>query len=168
MSQRTRILIAIAILLGIMILVLGVNQMQRNRSGPVISEVVGTLAPGSVPIYYDGRLVAGFAPADLELLEKASFVDASEGKSQDGWLLRDVLLLYLPADTLAPEMRISVSSTSRGKSAELSWAEAAQESNMVMFDLSNRGTLKLVSKLEKLDAREEWVQDADKIEVFKP
>jgi len=40
--------------------------------------------------------------------------------------------------------------------------------NMVMFDLSNRGTLKLVSLLEKLDMRDEWVQDIDRIEVRNP
>jgi len=37
-----------------------------------------------------------------------------------------------------------------------------------MFDLSNRGTLKLVSVLEKLDEREEWIQDAEKIEIIRP
>ncbi len=42
------------------------------------------------------------------------------------------------------------------------------EQNMVMFDLSNRGTLKLVSLLEKLDTRDEWVQDVDRIEVANP
>ena len=37
-----------------------------------------------------------------------------------------------------------------------------------MFDLSNRGNLKLVSVLDKLDARDEWVQDVDRIEVTNP
>ncbi len=37
-----------------------------------------------------------------------------------------------------------------------------------MFDLSNRGTLKLVSVLPKLDTRDEWVQDVDSIEVANP
>jgi hypothetical protein len=36
-----------------------------------------------------------------------------------------------------------------------------------MFDLSSRGTLKLVSVLERLDVRDEWVQDVDKIEVIR-
>jgi hypothetical protein len=36
---------------------------------------------------------------------------------------------------------------------------------MVMFDLSGRGTLKLISKVERLDVRDEWIQDVDKIEV---
>jgi len=36
---------------------------------------------------------------------------------------------------------------------------------MVMFDLSNRGTLKLVSTMPKLDDRDEWIQDADRIEI---
>jgi hypothetical protein len=34
-----------------------------------------------------------------------------------------------------------------------------------MFDLSGRGTLKLVSLLPRLDVRDEWVQDVDKIEI---
>jgi len=38
----------------------------------------------------------------------------------------------------------------------------------VMFDLSGRGTLKLVSKMASLDDREEWVQDVDRIEVNTP
>jgi hypothetical protein len=36
---------------------------------------------------------------------------------------------------------------------------------MVLFDLSSRGTLKLVSLLEQLNTRAEWVQDVDRIEV---
>jgi hypothetical protein len=36
----------------------------------------------------------------------------------------------------------------------------------VLFDLSGRGTLKLVSKLEGLDTRDTWVQDVDRIEVL--
>jgi hypothetical protein len=95
-------------------------------------------------------------------------VEAAEGKTEEGWLLADVLSLYLPAGELLPEARIVVSSASRNKAAELTWAEVSQPQNMVMFDLSNRGTLKLVSLLEQLDSREEWVQDADKIEVFPP
>jgi hypothetical protein len=37
-----------------------------------------------------------------------------------------------------------------------------------MFDLSSRGTLKLASTLERLDTRDEWIQDVDKIEVSEP
>jgi hypothetical protein len=35
-----------------------------------------------------------------------------------------------------------------------------------MFDLAGRGTLKLVSVLERLDTRDEWVQDVDRIEIM--
>jgi hypothetical protein len=79
-------------------------------------------------------------------------------------LLRDVLLLHVAREDLA-DTRISVSSSSRDKSAQLTWAEVDEAANMVMFDLSGRGTLKLVSLLEKLDVRDEWVQDVDKIEI---
>jgi hypothetical protein len=63
---------------------------------------------------------------------------------------------------------IRVSSSSEDKSAQLTWAEVAEPANLVMFDLSNRGTLKLVSVLERLDTRDEWVQDVDRIEIVKP
>jgi len=132
---------------------------------------VGTatsLPAGSIPIYRDGELVGGFSPTDLGKLEKVSFTDAAEGKLQDGWLLRDVLLLYLPAAQLQPNTPIIVSSSSRGKSTQLNWSEIQEQANMVMFDLSNRGTLKLVSLLPKLDMRDEWVQDVDRIEIGLP
>jgi hypothetical protein len=80
--------------------------------------------------------------------------------------LRDVLLLHVKASKLKPETRVVVTSTSRNKSAELAWAEVDDPANWVMFDLSGRGTLKLVSVLERLDVRDEWVQDVDKIEIF--
>jgi hypothetical protein len=47
----------------------------------------------------------------------------------------------------------------------LTWAEVDKPANMVMFDLSSRGTLKLVSLLDRLDVRDEWVQDVDRIEI---
>ncbi len=165
LSSQGRIWIALGIVALIAVLVVG-GEMLRGRliSGPA-SGPEPTLAPGGVPIYLDGRLIASFTPADLEQLDKASFVEPAEGKQQEGWLLRDILLLHLKAEQLKPETQVVDSSRSRGKTAQLTWAEVAKPANMVMFDLSNRGTLKLVSVLPQLDAREEWVQDADRIEV---
>ena len=168
LSQRGRIWIALGIIALIAAAVLG-GEMLRGRlitgasAGPE-----PTLVPGGIPIYLDGRLVASFTPADLGQLEKVSFTEPVEGKLQDGWLLRDILLLHLKAEQLKPETQVVVSSSSRKKSAELTWAEVAEPANRVMFDLSNRGTLKLVSVLPKLDAREEWVQDTDRIEITTP
>lgn len=81
-------------------------------------------------------------------------------------MLRDVLLLHMKESKLKPETWIIVTSSSRNKSEELTWAEVDDPANWVMFDLSGRGTLKLVSVLERLDIRDEWIQDVDKIEVF--
>jgi hypothetical protein len=102
----------------------------------------------------------------LQNLESVSFIDAVEQKPQDGWLLRDVILLFIDSGKLKPSYKVVVSSSSRDKSIELTWAEVQEKTNMVMFDLSNRDTLKLVSLLEKLDTRDEWIQDVDKIEIF--
>ena len=161
MAQKTRILIAIAVLIVVVIAVLGIDALRRSSSEP-------TLAPGSIPIYVDGKLVGGFTPDDLGQLERVSFVDAEEGKTQEGWRLYDVLLLHLKENTLKPDSLLIVSSSSRDKSVELTWAEVEEPANWVMFDLSGRGTLKLVSVLERLDTRDEWVQDVDSIEVISP
>jgi hypothetical protein len=163
MTQNKRVFIAVIILVLLIGAVLGVDALRRRNASPVSDGSV-TLAPGSIPIYVDGQLVGGFSPDDLEQLEKVSFVDDEDGKTQEGWLLRDVLLLHVAREDLA-DTRINVSSSSRDKSAQLTWAEVDEAANMVMFDLSGRGTLKLVSLLEKLDVRDEWVQDVDKIEI---
>lgn len=143
----------------LVVVVLGVEALRRANSEP-------ELAPGSIPITVDGKLVGGFVPDDLGVLEQVSFADAEEGKTQEGWMLRDVLLLHVDEDDLEPQTRIIVTSSSREKSVQLTWAEVDDPANWVMFDLSGRGTLKLVSVLERLDIRDEWVQDVDQIEVI--
>ncbi len=165
MTQGTRILLAIAVLTAIVLGVLAADALRRRGATTLAAEGEPALLPGSIPIYVDGRLVGGFQPTDLENLQEVSFVDAEDGVAQQGWLLRDVLQLYIDVRQLKPDNRIEVSSSSRDKAAQLTWSEVEDPQNRVMFDLSNRGTLKLVSVLEKLDTREEWVQDTDRIEV---
>jgi hypothetical protein len=171
MSQKTRFAIALIVLLGIIGVVMGVDALQRRQASErniqQAAESSATPMPvGSIPIYLDGQLVGGFTPQDLQNLESVSFIDAVEQKPQDGWLLRDVILLFIDSGKLKPSYKVVVSSSSRDKSIELTWAEVQEKTNMVMFDLSNRDTLKLVSLLEKLDTRDEWIQDVDKIEIF--
>lgn len=165
MSQTTRILIAVAVLILITGTVLGIDALRRRSSAAPTTRGQEALAPGSIPIYVDGVLVGGFTPDGLDRLEQVSFVDTEEGKTQEGWRLRDVLLQHVESGQLAPDTRITVSSSSRGKEAQLTWAEVEEPANQVMFDVSGRGTLKLVSVLEQLDVRDEWVQDVDKIEI---
>jgi len=165
MDQKKRILIAVAILLAVLGAIFGVDYLQRQNAA---SQAPADMPPGSVPIFIDGKFVASFVPEDLNQLKSASFVDAEEGKTQDGWLLRDVLLLYLGEDNLQDKTQITVSSSSREKSKTLTWSEVENQENMVMFDLSGRGTLKLVSKLPGFDIRDSWVQDVDKIETTTP
>jgi hypothetical protein len=159
MSQNTRILIAVAVLLVIVGAILGMDALRRR------SQDQDMLAPGSVPVYVNGEMVGGFSPDDLDQLKQASFVDAEEGKTQEGWPLRDVLLQDVTSDRLEPDTLIIVSSSSRGKEAQLTWSEVEEPTNYVILDLASRGTVKLVSTLERLDVRDEWVQDVDKIEV---
>ncbi len=168
--SRARIWVALLLLVVIVALVFGVESWRRAQVAALpVAEGEPTLVPGGVPIYLEGRLRGSFQPSDLERLNEVRFVDAAEGKEQTGWLLRDILLLYISPAELQADTQITVSSSSRNKAAVLNWAEVDDAENMVMFDLSNRSTLKLVSaRLEQLDTREEWVQDADRIEVHQP
>lgn len=164
MTQRTRILIAAGVLILLAAVVLGIDALQRAWGGQA-AEGEPTVAPGAIPIRLYGKLIGSLTPADLERLEEVSFVDPEEGKPQDGWLLRDVIRLYIDPEILGAGTLVTASSSSRDKSAQVTWAEVDRVENYVMFDLSNRGTLKLVSTLPSLDTRDEWVQDVDSIEV---
>jgi hypothetical protein len=163
MTQRTRILIALAVILVLIGAVLGIDLLLGRATS------VADLPAGAIPIYLEGRLIAGFVPDDLARLEEFSFIDAEEGKEQRGWLLRDVLLLYIDEDILGPDTLVAAASSSRGKTAQVTWAEVADADNMVMFDVSGRGTLKLISRgVSSLDSRDEWVQDVDRIDITQP
>jgi hypothetical protein len=163
MQFKYRILIAISILVVIVGVVIGVETQTRNR---LEASSDGDEPAGSIPILVGDEPIAYFVPGDLETLRLVSFVDDEENKTQEGWLLRDVLLIYLEESLLMPYTEIRVSSSSRGKSTVLKWDEIDRIDNMVMFDLSGRGTLKLVSKMEGMDLRDDWVQDVDQIEVM--
>lgn len=162
MNQRTRILIAFGIILALTAAVIGIERIRGQR---IAAEIDASLEPGDIPVFWNGSLRAAFSPVDIESLPPASFVDAEEGKTQEGWMFRDVLLTYFKEGQFSEDTKITVISTSREKSVELTWGEVANPDNMVMFDLSGRGTLKLVSLLEKLDVRDEFVQDVDRIEI---
>ena len=159
----------IAVLLVLAAAVVGIETLRRSAGGSTqASEGLPTAMPGGIPIYLDGQFMGAFSPPDLEEMEMVSFVEAEQGMTEEGWLLRDVLLLHVKERALQPDTIVIVSSSSRDKSAQLTWAEVDDPANWVMFDLAGRGTLKLVSVLEKLDTRDEWVQDVDLIELTSP
>jgi hypothetical protein len=83
-------------------------------------------------------------------------------------MLSDVMKLYIKERKLMADSRVVVSSSSREKSKTLTWAEVDDMENKVMFDISGRGTLKLVSRIPSFDIRDTWIQDVDKIEVISP
>ena len=165
MNQKNRIVIAVVVLLVIVGGVVGVDYLQRQKAA---SEAPADMPPGSIPIFVDGTFVGSFVPEDLNQFEGASFVDAEEGKTQEGWMLRDVLMLYVRENKLKDDTQVTVSSSSREKAQTLTWAEVADPQNMVLFDLSGRGTLKLVSTIPGFDIRDAWIQDVDKIELTTP
>ena len=89
MNQSKRIILAVAILVVMIGLMLGVDFMQRRQAE---KQLQANVPAGSIPIVLNGELADSFVPDDLDQLEMASFIDGEEGKTQEGWLLRDVLL----------------------------------------------------------------------------
>jgi hypothetical protein len=167
MKQPLRYLLALVLLLGISGLVLGVDALQRRAAGgPLIAG--STMPVGSIPIYLDGSLRGAFTPNSVLSLPTASFVDAEEGKTQAGYLLRDAILQVVGASMLSPDTLVVITSSSRGKSARLYWSQVNDPANQVLLSLSGRSTFKLASVLPELDTRTEWVQDVDRIEVTAP
>jgi len=162
--KKSRLILALLLIIGIAVIIVAVTSVQRLLA----TRPVGTSTPlpaGSIPIYKDGDFMGAFTPNFLSRLPTAQFTDVYEEKPQDGWLLSQVILMVVPQSQLTPQTVVIVSSSSREKSAQLTWAEVQDPANFVMFDLSNRGTLKLVSVLPQLDGRNEWVQDVDRIEI---
>ncbi len=162
MKRQTRFLIATIIILVLIGAVIGIETIRGNNAA---ARIDASLEPGDIPVYWNGTLRAAFSPTDIEDLPLVSFVDAEEGKTQEGWMVRDVLLVYFQESQFSDSTKINIISSSREKSFELTWEEVNNPDNMVMFDLSGRGTLKLVSLLEQLDIRDEWIQDVDRIEI---
>ena len=167
MSQNTRIIIVVAVILllaGAVALygILGQKRLE-NASQDAPQE-------GMIHVYVDGKFVANVLPSDLNELPAASFKDIEEGKTQEGWWLRDVALLYVDEGKLSDSSEITVggvrSTTGDVKSATITWAEANDLNNNVMFDLSGDGqAIKLASTLERLDVRDEWVQGVSRIDI---
>jgi hypothetical protein len=55
-TQRTRILIAIAVLLVLAAAVVGIEALRRSAGGSTqVSEGLPTAMPGDIPIYLDGQ-----------------------------------------------------------------------------------------------------------------
>jgi hypothetical protein len=162
MEKRKRIIL---LFVGFLTIIALMFLIEFLRGKSQINAAEGNLQPGDIAIYWNGKLDLGFSGEDLEGMNQFSFQDVEEQKEQQGWLLKDVLLKFHDKDLFSDDTVIRVSSSSRNISATLVWFEVIDERNFILFDLSGRGTLKLVSVMERLDERAEWVQDIDKIEI---
>jgi hypothetical protein len=167
MNSSQRIIIAIAILAVLTGSILAIDSLRR---GGCMYKHARTgnkeFAEGCVPVFSGNRLMAGFCRENSARLKMTGFIDKKENKLQEGWLLRDVILLYVDKKKLLPETMVRIESSSRGKKAEIQWKEIADQSNRILLAVSKQGSLKLVSSMKGLETRGRWVQDVDKIEVL--
>lgn len=168
MNTTKRIVIAVIILAAITGTILAI---QSSRRGGCLYKNVFTggkqFTEGCVPVSSGGTVIARFCRNDSEKLATTGFRDKAENKLQEGWLLRDVVLLYVPASEMTPDTLVRIASSSRGKKAELRWNDVSAAHNRVILALTKQGNLKLVSMMAGLDTRERWIQDVDSIQVVK-
>ena len=177
MSQKTRILIIVGVLLllAIVFALYGfVIQRQTLRASLTPAPLaqaspapVATPQPGMIHLVVDGAFAANVSPADMKNLPAASFKDKEEGKDQGGWWLRDVIRLYVKETQLSPQSKLAVTGTRQGnKTATVTWAETLDPANNIAFDLAGDGqSIKLASTLDRLSTRDSWVQGVTQIDI---
>ena len=169
MSTAKRIVIGIAILV---LLVAGILVIESSRRGGnlyrLLREGTERFSGECIPVYSGTDLVAKFCNGNASRLAKRSFLDKTDKKPQEGWLLRDAVLLSFKKEEMKPGTRVRVSSSSRRKSAEIAWKDVENEANLVLLAPTKNGTLKLTSNMPGLDTRDKWVQEVDRIEIVRP
>jgi hypothetical protein len=169
MSTTKRIIIGIIIIAALAAIILAVDSSRRGGNlYRILRDGSEKFSGECIPVYSGKDLLSKFCRENAARLAKKSFTDRSENKPQEGWLLRDVLLLSVKKGNLAPQTMVRVSSTSRGKVALLAWKDVSDEANLIILAPTKQGTLKLASVMKGLDTRTKWIQDVDKIEIVRP
>jgi hypothetical protein len=166
MSQNVRVLVVIAglVIVGIILALAGFAS--QNQPTQVLAT---TPQPGMIHLYVDGAFVANLQPGELQKLPAGSFVDKEQSKQQTGFWLRDVVGLYVKESALTPLAQITFTGVRQGtekKSATVTWAEALDPANNLLFSPSNDGSsVKIAGTLDRLSTRDNWVQGLTQIDV---
>jgi hypothetical protein len=169
LSTNKRIVIGVIILALLTVGVLAIESSRRGGSlYRLIREGSERFSGECIPIYAGKDLRSKFCHENAARLIQKRFIDKTDKKRQEGWLLRDVLLLSVKKEDMKPETRVRVSSSSRGKKAELAWQDINNEANLIILAPTKQGTLKLASVMKGLDLRTQWVQEVDRIEILRP
>jgi hypothetical protein len=164
MSQNTRL----AIVVGVLVLVAAILALVGFASQSQTAQAPKTTPqPGMIHLSVDGAFVANLAPADLQKLPAASFVDKEQGKTQGGWWLRDVVRNYVKESSLSPQSKIVITGSRQGtpKNSTLTWAQLLDPANNILFNQGNDGSIKIASTMAGLDTRDTWVQGLTEIAV---
>jgi len=166
MSQKKRMLIVILVMISLMAALIVYNAVMRNRIGSGPSNVP---LPGMISLFIDGVFRTQIMPADLDQLTMSSCNESEQGKTLKGWLLRDVIMLYVDTSSMGDYSEIAVfgARDKRGdKAVTLTWKDVSDPATHVLLHPSKDGqSLKLVSTMDQLDTRDEWVQGVMRIDI---
>ncbi len=168
MSQKARVFIVVGALLLVAVL-LAVYGLVQSGQGQAARAPAATPQPSLIHLYMNGAFAANVSPDDMKKLPAASFTDKEQGKPQGGWWLRDIIRLYVKESQLSPTAKITITGLRKGtekKSATITWAETLDPANNLAFDLAGDGqSVKLVSTLDRLSTRDQWIQGVQQIDV---
>jgi hypothetical protein len=170
MASTRRIIIGVIIIIAVVASILLIESYRRSGGGQHVGEKHSgprVFSSGCIPVYCGKKEPHMFCQENSARLKKTGFVDEKENKPQEGWLLSDIILLYVKKNDLSPESIVSVSSSSRAKKVELTWKQVSNESNKIILAPTKQEALKLASSMKGLETRELWVQEVDRIEVIR-
>ncbi len=166
MSQKTRMFIVIIALVLIAVFLAGIGFISQTQTAQAPAT---TPQPGMIHLYLDGTFVANLMPTETQKLPAASLVDKEQGKTQNGYWLKDVVRLYVKETALMPTSKITVTGVRQGtekKSATVTWAETLDPSNNLLFSPSNDGSsVKIAATMDRLSTRDNWIQGLTQIDV---
>ncbi|MBC7234756.1 MAG: hypothetical protein H5T69_02860 [Chloroflexi bacterium] len=167
MSSKVRLFILLTLLAMAMVVIDLVFIALLSRQTPPLAQP----QPERITIYLDGQLVAEADLTTIASSEIVSFQDAERGERFKGLWVDALLLRYVAEDKLAPETTIIFVGRAPGsgntREVKLTWAEISDHENRVLLGTSRaEGAPTLVGALERLDTREEWVQDVSRIDIL--
>ena len=146
------VLIIIIIVFGVIYLVL----YNKETENSVTTEKY------TIKIFLNNKLIHILTLTELHKLRNYSFVD-STGHLQEGPLLFDVIKYVVGNETFK---YVIIIGSRKNMTLKLMYDIVSNRKNLIIFDYTNRNTVKLCGK-ENILPRENWVKDIIKLKIYR-
>ena len=142
-------IIALAIMATIIVIVAVWEFALRDY----ISSTNGGETEYKINIWQGDQDIGDVTMSELQTLQTVSYEDTlGSGATDEGPLVRDVILLRISETSLTDGTLILIKSDLTGEERTVSWGEISNASRSYILDFTNRGTTKFTSpEMEKKD-----------------